>query len=376
MHIEIAVIGGGINGLAIALQLAAHEGAEVAVFDDRKLGTASRAATGFLGAQTEAANLPEQARPAAFPILRQSRLLHEFLDAHLRELADLGSGYRCTGALHVARDERELEALEARYGWQRGYAARVTTLSAREARSLEPSLSPSIAGAVYLPDEATVEPLSLLEALQRACDALGVRSVGERVRQVVCEGGRASALRTDEGTYGVDAVVVAAGGWLAGLEGLPPLLAPVKPKPSRTVTLRGDACQLGPAVLSAQGCVVPRSDGSLALGSTVDSGNANDDLLAGLHAAIAAVPALVSCQIQHSRGGYRPHAPGGLPWVGRTDVEKLFVATGNVRDGLLLAPMTAALVADAVKGRTRGDSPFAPPPPHTSPTRPSSHPRL
>ncbi len=373
MHIEIAIIGGGINGLAIAHHLAAHEGAEVAVFDDHKFGTASRAAAGFLGAQTEGANLPEEARPVAFPILLRSRHMHEFLDAHLRELTDLGSGYRRAGALHVASDELGLEALERRYGWQRAYGARVTTLSAREARSLAPSLSSSIAGAVYLPDEATVEPLSLLEALQRACDALGVRSIGERVRQVMCAGGRVSALQTDEGIYAVDAMVIAAGGWLNRLEGLPPSLATVQSKPSRTMTLRGDALRLGPAVLSAQGYVVTRADGSLILGSTVDSGNASDDLLDGLQAALAAVPALVSCQIQHSRGGYRPHAPGGLPWAGRTDVDGLFAATGNVRDGLLLAPMTAALVADAIEGGARPEAPFAPsrPLPATT-TRPSS----
>ncbi|MCU0681553.1 MAG: FAD-binding oxidoreductase [Polyangiaceae bacterium] len=361
MQVEVAVIGGGINGLAIAHKLASLYGATVAVFDDGRLGAASRAAAGFLGAQTEGAALPASVRSEIFPLLRQSRLLHEFLDSHLHESVGLGSGYRCTGALHVARDERELEALVSRYGWQREQGAQVVVLSAREARALEPSLSPSIAGAVYLPDEAAIDPGGLLSALRRACDELGVLSISERARQLVCEGGRVSGVLTDGGVYAVDAVVVAAGGWLSGLGGMPHALAPVQPRPARTVLLGGGAGRLGHVVLSGQGYIVPWVDGSLALGSTADAGDASEDMLQGLYAAASSVPELASRPIRHICVGYRPHAPGGLPWVGRVGAEGLFVATGNVRNGMLLAPLAASLVGDLVGGRTRDGGPFAPP---------------
>lgn len=353
MHVEVAVIGGGVNGLAIARELAARHGANVAVFDDRKLGAASRAAAGLLGAQIEAAELPEAQRRLAFPALRESRLLHEFLDLQMRESVGLGTGYRCVGALHVARDEAELEAIEARYAWQRDYGAEVLRLSARLARRLEPGLSPSIAGGVYLPGEAVVDPASLLHALLRSCEALGVRSVAERVRRLVCEGGRVRALRTDAGTYEADAVVLAAGGWLAGLEGLPRGVSGVESVLARTVLLRGGR-PLGCAVLSSRGYLVPRADGSLALGASPTAADAGDEALGALYASAAILPGLASTRVWHTCVGYRPRAPGGMPWVGRTEVEGLFVATGNVRNGLLLAPATASSVADLIDGRSAG----------------------
>jgi glycine oxidase len=361
MHAEIAVIGGGVNGLAVARELAARRGASVAVFDDRKLGTASRAAAGLLGAQLEAAGLPEALRPAVFPMLREGRLLHEFLDLYLRESVGLGTGYRCVGALHVARNEPELEALETRYGWQREYGAEVVRLSARLARRLEPGLSPSIAGGIYLPGEAVVDPTALLRALLRSCDELGVRSVAERVRRVECEGGRIRALQTDGGTYTVDAVVLTVGGWLAGLEGLPRGLAPIEPVLSRTVLLRGGRPP-GHTIVSARGYVVPRDDGSLALGASPCGFGRDDDAIAALYATLAILPALSSSRVWHTRVGYRPHSPDGVPWVGRTEVDGLFVATGNVRNGLLLAPTTASNIADLLEGR-RCATPLAPPRP-------------
>lgn len=357
MRVEIAVIGGGVNGLAIARELAARHGAEVAVFDDHKLGTASRAAAGLLGAQTEAASLPKALRPKAFPMLRESRLLHEFLDLSLRESVGLGTGYCRTGALHVARDEPELEALEAHYGWQRDDGAEVIRLSTHEARRLEPSLSPSIAGGIYLPGEAVVDSGSLLRALLRSCDSLGVRSVTERVRRVVCEGGCVRALRTDGGTYEVDAVVVAVGGWLPGLEGLPRAFALVEPALARTVLLRGVRRPMR-VILSAAGYLVPRGDGTLALGASPGEVGTKDDALAALYSTVAIMPSLAASQVWHTCVGYRPRAPSGLPWVGRTEVDGLFVATGNVRNGLLLAPATASSVADLFEGRPPEDEPF------------------
>jgi glycine oxidase len=362
MRSDIAVIGGGINGLAIARELAARYGASVTLFDDSKLGAASRAAAGLLGAQAEGAALPADRRPALFPLLRRSLRLHEFLDAYLRAATGGGSGYRAAGALHVARDERELEALAARYAWQRDFGAEALLLTGREARHLEPSLSPSVAGGVLLPDEAVVDPGAMLGSLRRACAGLGVRSVAERVRRVACEGGRVRALQTDGATFAVDAAVIAAGGWLGGLEGLPRQLAPVGRAPGTTVVLRGRPRHAGRVIVSAQGYVVPRADGSLALGSTLEGADPHEDVLAALYSAVAVMPALASCRVGHTRIGYRPRAPGGLPWVGRTEIEGLFVATGNARNGLLLAPSTAAHVADLLAGASAAPGPFAPPP--------------
>ncbi|MCU0682597.1 MAG: FAD-binding oxidoreductase [Polyangiaceae bacterium] len=371
MTLEVLIIGGGVNGLSLARELAERHGASVAVFNDRGLGTASRAAAGLLGAQIEAANLPERLRASVFPLLREGRVLHEYLDLYARDFVPLGTGYRRSGALHVALDEAELEAIEARYAWQREHGVEVVRVSPQIARRLEPSLSSSIAGAVYLPDEALVDPALLMLALRRSCQTLGVRSIEERVLRVDSGGGRVLGVRTNQRTYAADVVVMAAGGWAAGLEGLPQQFAPIKALPARTMLLRGER-PLQHVVLSQRNYLVPWDNGNVALSSNADDVGAQEDALTTLYAAAAILPTIASRSVWHTRFGYRPHTPGALPWLGPTEMDGLFVMTGNVRNGLLLAPTAAALVADLVDGRSRTVV-EAPLDPAHGATRPDAH---
>ncbi|HEU4537267.1 MAG TPA: FAD-dependent oxidoreductase, partial [Polyangiaceae bacterium] len=213
MRCEIAVIGGGVNGFAIARELVARYGADVTLFEDPRRRPATLAAAGMLGAQIEGARRWDGGRGAFFDALRKGQLLHEMLDLHLQDSVGLGTGLRACGALHVTRDERELEGLEARYAWQREHDAEVVAVTPDEARRLEPALGPHVAGGVYLPDEKTLDPTALLGALEASCRALGVPVVGGRVRRVVCAGGQVSGLETEVGPVGADLVVVAAGAW-------------------------------------------------------------------------------------------------------------------------------------------------------------------
>lgn len=347
MRCDIAVVGGGVNGYAIARELAARHGADVALFEDPQRRPASLSAAGVLGAQIEAARRAPAERAAAFAALRASQFLHEMLDLHLRDCVDLGTGLRVCGALHAARDDRELEALEARYAWQRERGAEVIAVSRAEALRLEPALGPRVAGAIYLPDEATVDPAALLGALETASRALGVRVVEARVRRLVCSGGRARGLETEAGPFSAELVVVAAGVWAAQLSGLPPPAAALEPERAQNLVVRNASPPLRRIVLGAEGYLAPRSDGKVALG-VVDDRDLHEDSLEALRSAIWLAPRLAARPIEGVQIGHRPHTPDGLPFVGTTEIDGLLLATGNAANGLLLAPLCAALVADAV----------------------------
>jgi glycine/D-amino acid oxidase-like deaminating enzyme len=350
MRCEIAVIGGGVNGFAIARELAARYGADVALFEDPRRRPATLAAAGMLGAQIEGARRWDGGRRAFFNSLQRSQLLHEMLDLHLQDCVGLGTGLRACGALHVARDERELEGLEARYAWQREHGAEVVAVTPDEARRLEPALGPHVAGGVYLPDEKTLDPAALLGALEASCRALGVRVVGGRARRIVCAAGQVCGLETEAGPFGAEFVVVAAGAWAPTLAGMPPPAAALEPERAQTLLVRNVTPPLRRIVVGSEGYLSPRSDGHVAFGAAADV-DLHEDSLAALRSAVWLAPKLASQPIERVQIANRVRTPDGLPYVGTTEIDGLLIATGNVANGLLLAPLCARMVADAVGER-------------------------
>jgi glycine/D-amino acid oxidase-like deaminating enzyme len=347
MRCDIAVIGGGVNGFAIARELSARFGADVALFEDPRRRPATLSAAGMLGAQIESARRAGPERVAFFLALQKSQVLHEMLDLHLRDRVGFSTGLRANGALHVTHDERALEALEARYLWQREHGAEVVPVTCDEARQLEPVLGPDVVGGVYLPDEKTVDPVALLGVLGAACRDLGVRVVGGRVRRLVCASDQVCGLETEVGPWGADVVVVAAGAWSSVLAGLPPNAATFQPERAQSLLVRNVTPPLQRIIVGAEGYLSPRSDGHVAFGATSDV-DLHEDSLAALRSVAWLAPKLASQPIERVQVAHRMHTPDGLPYVGTTEIEGLLLATGNVANGLLLAPLCAQMVADAV----------------------------
>lgn len=347
MRCDIAIIGGGVNGLAIARELSARFGADVALFEDPRRRPATLSAAGVLGAQIEGARRAGPGRASFFESLQKSQVLHEMLDLYLRDFVGLSTGLRASGALHVTRDERELEALEARYAWQGEHGAEVVPVASGEARRLEPALGPSVVGGVYLPDEKTLDPVALQSALDAACRELGVRVIGGRVRRVVCASGQVCGLETEAGPCGADLVVVAAGAWSSALAGLPPPAATLEPERAQTLIVRNASPPLRRVVVGTEGYLAPRADGHVAFGATADV-DLHEDSLAALRSAVWLAPTLASRPIERVQVAHRTRTPDGLPYVGTTEIDGLLLATGNVANGLLLAPLCAQLVADAI----------------------------
>lgn len=345
---RIVVAGGGIIGLSIAFELRGT-GADVTVFDAPPPGTrASNAAGGMLAPQKEAHG------PGVFlDACLMSRTLWPRFAAQVAEASGEASTYRESGILTAAFTDDEWHALDATAAWQRACHLRVDTLTGDEARRLEPGLSPAVIGAAFFPDDHQLDPVAFMPALKAACRAKGVTFVDARADAVVAESGRAVGLRHSGGIAEADEVVIAAGAWASLIEGVPKDL--VQPVRGQMIALAGDG--LPERILGGPRCyLIPRGGGRAVAGSTEERAGfecvTTPDAIARLRAAVDELcPSAKGAQITRAWAGLRPWAGGDLPIIGPGPLAHLHLATGHYRNGILLAPLTARMVAQQIRGQ-------------------------
>ncbi|MGC1380277.1 MAG: FAD-dependent oxidoreductase, partial [Candidatus Baltobacteraceae bacterium] len=189
----------------------------------------------------------------------------------------------------------------------------------------------------------------------------GVRLVHASSIAVECDARRMLGIRTDLGFVPARAVVNACGAWASQLPGVPPsCVPPIEPIKGQMLALAVPR-EFVPRTTWVPGAyLVPREDGRLLVGATVESAGFDERVTAEgihelLHAALAAAPSLAGFSVSESWAGLRPGTPDGLPFLGPTPVEGLFLAAGHHRNGILLAPATAHLIADAIEGEAAGE---------------------
>ncbi len=267
-----------------------------------------------------------------------------------------------TGTLLVARDQDDARELERQRAFRESLGLRVQRLLPSQARDREPALAPTVRLALEAPDDHSVDPRLVLAALRRACTSAGV-DVRERspVARVELDGARERATGVtlkDGERLSAGHVVLAAGPWTQRIEGLPPeARVPVRPVKGQILRLRDPA---GPGLLRRVvrfrgGYLVPREDGGYVLGATVEEQGFGLAPTAGgvyelLRDAHELVPGVSELEIEELSVGLRPGTPDNAPAIGPGALAGLIWATGHHRNGILLAPLTAELVAGVLAG--------------------------
>jgi glycine oxidase len=333
---DVAVVGGGVIGLAAAWR-ARQRGLEVVVLDRGDFGAgASHVAAGMLAPVAEA-DLQERALLTLN--LESARRWPSFAD-ELRDVTGVDVGYRACGTLLLARDRDEAEHVERERDVRERMGLRVERLLGSEARRRERALAPSLRLAVALPDDHAVEPVRVIAALVEACTRAGVQ-----LRSGV-EVGDLAALPAER-------VVVAAGAWSGTLG-----TVPVRPVKGQALRLRDpDGPGLCERVLRFEGgYLVPRGDGRYYLGATMEERGFDTAVTALgvyelLREASEVLPGILELEIEEALAGLRPGTPDNAPVVGTDPHDARIVwATGHFRNGILLCPVTADLVADELSG--------------------------
>jgi glycine oxidase len=351
---DAIVVGGGVIGLACAWR-AAERGLAVTLIEREHPGAgASNVAAGMLAPVGEAS-------------FGEDRLLELALAAHriwprfARELAGASGrevGFLELGALHVALDRDEAGELRRRHELMRAQALEAEWLAPSACRALEPGLAPGGHGGVHAPHESAVDPRALIAALVTAFERAGGRIEIAEVSGALLENGRLAGVQTADGTtHRAGEVVLAAGSWSAAAWLPPEARPPIRPVKGQILTLRGPAgrpvCER--IVVSERVYIVPRADGSLVIGATVEEQGFDTRVTAGgvhelLREAYRILPEIAELELVETIAGLRPATPDNLPLIGPGAIEGLVLATGHFRNGILLAPLTAERIADVLAG--------------------------
>lgn len=359
---DMIVLGGGIIGCSLAEELA-RRGRRVLVVERGRIGAeASSAAAGILAAQMD---LP--APGPCFELCQASRRMYPRWVEHLERRSGVPVGYHVDGILYLATTGREVHLMERRARWQRASGLRVDRWSPKEARRHEPAVDGRFKQGFHFPTEAQVDNVALMQALAVAARKAGVELRDETaVHRVLVRGGVARGVETSQGSLESAVVVNCLGSW-ADLDGAFPVRLPVEPARGQMLSFQGPVRLIRHAVMSERAYAVQRRDGRVLVGSTIERAGFEKALtLEGIHAILSGVrhlsSAFDSCAWRDAWAGFRPRTADGLPIIGQTAIKGLYAATGHFRHGILLAPITAHLLAELIlNGKSSTDlSPFSP----------------
>ncbi len=360
-ELSVAIVGAGLIGCGVAYELA-KRGCAVTVYDRAEPArAASWAGAGMLAPYSEATG-----DDAMLALCREGLAVYPAFVEELRERVGIDAHFVRAGALHVALDAARLFELATHVDAYREAGAVVRILDRGETLAREPLVARSVVGSLLIEDEAQVDNRLLARALVAACEALGVHF--ERVDDIVIEADarRVRGLRTARGFVSAAVVVNAAGAWAGDLAGVPDeARVPVRPIAGEMVALAIPNGAMRANVWLGHRYLVPRKDGRLLIGATMEERGYNTRVTAGgvhamLDAALTVAPALAGFAVVETWAGLRPGSADTRPYLGQTPLDGYVVAAGHFRNGILLTPLTAQLIAEfIIDGDDTKLAPFA-----------------
>jgi len=349
---DVLVVGGGIVGAAIAWRLA-KDGRSVMLLEKGEIGREASWAAGGMLTPVHLADYP----PALAEACGASLALYEPLCREVAAASGVDPEYRVTGLLLLVTDDAGEEAARELEAWKRQRNQPVERLTRDQAIEVEPRLTPRLRRALRLPDIAQVRNNRMAVALCEAARRKGAEiRPNSPVTGFLRVPGRVTGVKTPRGDVYAGTTILAAGAWSADL--LRPLGLDLKVKPIKgQILLAGgppDFCRH--MILDGESYLIPRADGRILIGSTLEDVGFDKSVILDAIGDLAArgarlMPELGKLPMVTSWAGLRPATPDRLPYLGKGPVDGLIVATGHYRNGILLAPITAEVVADLLAGQ-------------------------
>jgi glycine oxidase len=343
---DVAIAGGGVIGGSIAMELA-RAGLRLAVFDRQQPGQeASWASAGIISPAPENPGMI-----ATVDLAKRSAALYPEFVALVEEVSGQSTGFRPKGTLEALFSHDTKAELSTIIALHHGLGLKAEPLRAEDARELEPALSEEIEAAVLRPEEASVDNRLLTAAVLEAARRSGAEIFsGSGVKAIWRDGKRCGGLILQNEKVEAKWTIIAAGCFSGTIEGIA-AYASVRPAKGQMAALRAEELNLERVLWSEKIYLVPRNDGRILAGATVEYVGFDKRVTAGgldkiLSAAIELAPGLKNARIEETWAGLRPDSTDHLPILGPTDIEGLVMATGHFRSGILLTPITARLIRE------------------------------
>lgn len=359
---DVLIVGGGIIGLSLARKLRQKGVAEITILEKNTACgmEASSAAAGMLAPQSEA-----DRADSFFRFCSESRDLYPQFAAELLSETGVDIELDQTGTLYLAFTERDAAELEKRYTRQKAANLSIEKLGSREITEIEPNISPAVLFGLRFPNDWQVENRKIVEALDLQLKKpagnqteSGVQIVNGEVSALIFDNHKVIGAETARGKFFASATVIASGAWTGLIKDRFDLLSGIKVKPLRGQMLEFDEKNklFRHVVYTPRGYIVPRGNGRILVGATVEDAGfdcrvTDSGTNSLLETAFEISPEFKKLSLKNSWAGLRPFAPDGLPVLGEfPGIENLYAATAHYRNGILLAPKTAAILADKITG--------------------------
>jgi glycine oxidase len=350
---DVIIVGGGINGCSTAFHLA-KRGFKVAILEMNRLASkSSGAAAGILGAQTE---LTEDG--PLFQFAKKSRAMFPEVIKELEETSGVHIGYMNKGMYKVATTVEQVDDFKRIAQFQIQSGEQAEWLSIEELKEREPAVSEKLFGALYLKNDGQVQAYELSLAFARAA-IVHHTEVYEytNVYEWILKDSKIHGVRTNQGDFYAETVVVTTGAWNRVLLEKTGLELPIVPVKGECVSVITQRPLIDGTIFSHDCYIVPKKAGRLLIGATVKANTFNEKVTFEgvfqlLEKAKCLIPEIAQAEWEHAWAGIRPLSEDGLPFLGEhPDYQNLYIATGHFRNGILLAPATGEFMADLIEGK-------------------------
>ncbi len=351
---DVLVVGGGIIGTLTALSLA-DRGLKVVVVER----SVSIKESSWAGAGILSPIYPWKYPDALSHLVNYSLDIYPELIERLQETSGVDPQMVTSGLIIPVYQAGEWEALSEAAPWSQKFGWQVERLTAEEARTVEPCLGEGLVGAMYWPEVAQVRNPRLTQAARYAAQSAGVEfHTDQEVTEIVHRQGRVEQVRCHDNVFTADRFVIASGSWSGGLAAQVGLNLPVQPVKGQILLLKAEPGRLKHIIKHDQAYLVPRTDGHILVGATMEmAGFDRATTLSAMHflsgALLSMAPSLADAEVAQQWTGLRPGTPDGLPYLGAAPgFDNLYVAAGHYRNGVVLSPATANVMADLICGDT------------------------
>lgn len=350
---DVGIIGGGIIGQSIAYQLA-KEGVSVLVLESNKIGNgATSAAAGMLGANSELEN-----NDAFFQFAKESQRQYHELRGELSQISQINIQLVDKGMYKLAMTETEADSLKEVIK----HHASVEWHSKEVVLKSEPTLSSTIKGALYIPEDGHVSPPHVCAAFSKSASLLGATILEHTpVHAIKKTATNEYTLSTPLTDFICNNVVVANGVWSGYFFKQLGLYAGMKPVKGECLSIKSNDINLEKTIFYDHCYIVPKGDGRIVVGATmVEDDWSTTPTIGGIQSLIEKItpiiPSITSAKLIDTWAGLRPQSDDGKPYIGQhPDGENIYFATGHYRNGILLAPKTGLMVRDLVLKRHQNE---------------------